>query len=89
MKKLLLLFLTTFFTLSAHAMFSPIGFSFTHNGVDGQLPPEDWDVYGARFNLLSASHRRVVGIDIGVFSETKELFAGTQMSIWNKNEKTT
>jgi hypothetical protein len=71
---------------SIFAKFSPVGFSFTHKGEAGQFPHESWDVYGARFNLLSAKHNRVVGLDMGVLSETKKLSAGVQMSVYNLNE---
>ncbi len=82
----LIILLITCLQPSVFGAFSPVGFSFTHKGEAGQFPHESWDVYGVRFNVLSAKHNRVVGLDMGLLSETKKLSAGVQLSGFNYNE---
>ncbi len=88
-KILMILSILVFCSQTAHAYFSPVGFSFTHKGVDGQFPKKDWDVYGVRVNVLSAEHRRVVGMDFGVINTTTEYFAGAALGLINANDKST
>lgn len=85
------LILFTALLLSPHtlAAFSPIGFSFTSEGEVGQFPHKDWSVYGVRFSAIEGTHRQVVGLDIGVLSQTTELSSGVQISVLNLNQKRT
>lgn len=81
-------FIFLFFTsLNINAYFSPIGFSFTHEGDYLQFPKRKHDVYGFRTNLLGMENKRVVGLDVGVWNITDELFGGTQIGVVNVNRK--
>ena len=90
MKKslLILLFSLLISSTSTNAIVSPVGFSFISKGLHGQFPPIDWSVYGMRFNVFGAEHKNVVGIDVGGYNVTNELFGGMQLGLFNYNKKT-
>lgn len=64
--------------LSAHALVSPLGVSLLK---PVQFPWQDFDIYGARLNLLWGQHRIVYGIDLGLGANVTDVaFGGIQIA---------
>lgn len=74
-------------SVNTFAIVSPVGFSFISKGEAGQFPAKNWSVYGLRFNIFGAEHKNVVGIDVGGYNVTNEMFGGMQVGFFNYNKK--
>lgn len=49
-----------------------------------QLFDASYDVYGLRLNLINGRNRNVRGLDIGLYNEVTDLFAGVQLGCVNR-----